>query len=112
MNIVLSHVINSGMAAPTVCLIDNRDWGFWKSDPKISASKQDILYITRRASSVSNFYFFYKTEGGRVKGEGWRVKDGGWRMEGEGGRLKDEGGVMYNGEGGLNTILIKKVLDI
>ena len=40
---------------------------------------RNIREITRRASSVSNFYFFYKTEGLRVK---------------------DEGG-MYNGEGGL-----------
>ena len=45
---------------------------------------------TRRASSVSNSNFFYKTEGLRVKdggcrkeGEGWRVKDGGLRKGGE-----------------------------
>ena len=43
---------------------------------------------TRWASLVSNSYFFYKTEGLRMKdgglrieGEGWRVKDGGCRME-------------------------------
>ena len=44
---------------------------------------------TRRAASVSNSKFFYKTKGLRVKdgewmmeGEGWRVKDVGWRMGG------------------------------
>jgi hypothetical protein len=42
------------------------------------------IYKTRKASSVSNSNFYYKTEGLRVKdgrrrmeGEGWRVKDGG-----------------------------------
>ena len=47
------------------------------------------LKLTRRASLVSDSYFFYKNEGLGVKdgwcwmkGEGWRVKYEGLRMEG------------------------------
>ena len=41
------------------------------------------------SSTVSNSYFFYKTDGLRVKGGGWRVKGEGLRMKGEGWRMKD-----------------------
>ena len=46
------------------------------------------VFITRRASLVSNSFSYYKTEGLRVKDEGWRTKGEG---EGEGRRVKDEG---------------------
>ena len=44
------------------------------------------------ASSVSNSFFFFKTEGLRVKDEGLRIKGEGQSVKDKGQRVMDEGG--------------------
>ena len=73
MNFLSKNMLLTGCLYRSSCLAELTD------SSRIIEPNPDM---TRMSSTVSNSYFFYKTEGLRVKG-------GGWRMEGEGWRVKD-----------------------